>query len=42
MKKIAELLEERQKINKKIEDIQNKCPHFNFSVRSVQERLDSS
>ena len=42
MKKIAKLLEERHKINKKIEDIQNKCPHFNFSVKSVQERLDSS
>jgi|TARA_R110000787_G_scaffold108554_1_gene216965 hypothetical protein len=42
MRKIAKLFEERQKINKKIEDIQNECPHFNISVKSVQERLDSS
>jgi hypothetical protein len=41
MKKIAKLLEERQKINKKIEDIQNECPHFNTSIKSVQRRLDS-
>ncbi len=42
MKKAAKLLEERQKINKKIEDIQKRCPHFNITLKSIQERLDSS
>jgi cyclopropane fatty-acyl-phospholipid synthase-like methyltransferase len=42
MKKVAKLLEERQKINKKIEDIQKKCPHFNTTVKQVRENLDSS
>jgi uncharacterized protein YoxC len=42
MKKVAKLLEERQKINKKIEDIQKKCPHFNTTVKQVRERGDSS
>ena len=41
MKKVAKLLEERQKINKKIEDIQKGCPHFNTSLKYIQERLDS-
>ena len=42
MKKVAKLLEERQKINKKIEDIQKRCPHFNTTVRQVRENVDST
>jgi len=42
MKKVAKLLEERQKINKEIEDIQKECPHFYASIKSVRERLDST
>jgi hypothetical protein len=42
MKKVAKLLEERQKIDKKIEDIQKECPHFNVSIKFVRERLDST
>ena len=41
MKKAAKLIEERQKIDKKIEDIQKRCPHFNVSVKFTQERLGS-
>tara|TARA_R110001583_G_scaffold67261_2_gene192481 strand:+ start:312 stop:536 length:225 start_codon:yes stop_codon:yes gene_type:complete len=41
LKKITNLLAKKQEINKKIEDIQNKCPHFHKSVKFVQERLDS-
>ena len=41
MKKLAKLFESRQKINKKIEDIQKRCPHFNVSVKFTQERLGS-
>ena len=42
MKKIAKLIEERQKIDKKIEDIQKRCPHFFKSIKSTRERLDST
>jgi len=42
MKKVAKLLEERQKINKKIEDIQKRCPHFNTTVRQIRENVDST
>ena len=42
MKKVAKLIESRQKINKKIEDIQKRCPHFNTSIRQVRENLDST
>lgn len=42
MKKAAKLIEERQKIDKKIEDIQKRCPHFFKSIKSTRERLDSS
>ena len=42
MNKIAKLIESRQKIDKKIEDIQKRCPHSNISIKSTRERLDSS
>ena len=41
MKNAAKLIEERQKIDKKIEDIQKRCPHSSRSVKCVRERLDS-
>ena len=40
--KVADLINERQKIDKKIEDIQKECPHFSRSVKSIRERLDST
>ena len=42
MKKVAKLINKRQKIDKEIEDIQKECPHFYVSVKSVRERLDST
>jgi len=42
MIKIAKLIESRQKIDKKIEDIQKRCPHSNKSVKAVREHVDSS
>ena len=42
MNKIAKLIESRQKIDKKIEDIQKRCPHSNISLKHTRERLDSS
>ena len=39
--KIVKLIESRQKINKEIEDIQKKCPHFNVSVKQIREDLDT-
>ena len=42
MKKVAKLIEGRQKIDKEIEDIQTGCPHSNISLKSVRERVDSS
>ena len=41
MKKVAKLIESRQKINKEIEDIQKRCPHFNTSIKQIRENLDS-
>ena len=40
--KIAKLLGERQKIEKKIEELQRSCQHPTKSVKSVRERLDST
>ena len=40
--KVATLLEERQKIEKEIEEIQKSCQHSQKSIKSVRERLDSS
>ena len=42
MKKVAKLIERRQKIKKEIEDIQKRCPHFNTTVRQVRENVDST
>ena len=42
LKKIINLFTKKQKIDKEIEDIQNKCPHFHKSVKSVRKRLDST
>ena len=42
MKKVAKLIEKRQKIEKEIEDIQKECPHFNVSIKPTRERLDST
>ena len=39
--KVADLISKRQKIDKKIEDIQKRCPHSSRSVKCVRERLDS-
>ena len=41
MKKVAKLIESRQKINKEIEDIQKRCPHFNTSIKHIRENLYS-
>jgi hypothetical protein len=40
--KVADLLNKRHKIDKEIEDIQKGCPHFDRSVKSIRERLDST
>jgi len=40
--KVADLINKRQKIDKKIEDIQKECPHFSRSIKSIRERLDST
>ena len=40
--KVADLINRRQKIDKKIEDIQKRCPHFSRSIKNVRERLDST
>ena len=42
MKKVAKLIESRQKINKKIEDIQKRCPHFNTTIKQIRENVDST
>ena len=40
--KVDGLFSARRKIEKEIEDIQNKCKHLTKSIKQVQERLDSS
>ena len=40
--KVATLLEERQKIEKEIEEIQKSCQHPQKSIKYVRERLDST
>ena len=42
MKKVAKLIESRQKINKEIEDIQKRCPHFNTTIKQIRENVDST
>tara|TARA_B100000287_G_scaffold82994_1_gene75697 strand:+ start:481 stop:705 length:225 start_codon:yes stop_codon:yes gene_type:complete len=40
--KIAKLLGEKQKIEKKIEELQRSCEHPTKSVKFTRERLDST
>jgi len=41
-KKVSSLIEEKRKISKEIESLQNKCAHLRKSVRSTKEREDTS
>ena len=41
-KKVASLIEEKRKITKEIEKLQNKCNHFQKSIKSTKEREDAS
>lgn len=40
--RIAELFKEKTKINKEIDDIQKSCLHSQKSLKSIQERVDST
>jgi len=40
--KVTCLLNERQKIDKKIKDIQEECIHPSKSLKSIKENVDSS
>ena len=40
--KVANLLGEKQKIEKEIEELQRSCKHSTKSVKQVRERVDSS
>ena len=42
IKKIASLIEEKRKILKEIENLQNKCGHLNRIIKSTKERVDST
>ena len=39
--KVDGLFSARRKIEKEIEDIQNKCKHPNKTIKQIQERLDT-
>ena len=41
-KKVASLIEEKRKISKEIEDLQDKCAHLEKSIKSTKEHEDSS
>ena len=41
-KKVASLIEEKRKITKEIEKLQNKCNHFQKSIKSTKEREDAT
>ena len=41
-KKVASLIEEKRKITKEIEDLQNRCDHLKTSIKSIKEREDAS
>ena len=41
-KKVSSLLEEKRKISKEIENLQNNCEHLNKVVKSIKENEDSS
>ncbi len=36
-KKVSSLIEEKRKISKEIEDLQNKCIHLKKSIKSIRE-----
>ena len=40
--KVASLIEKKRIISKEIEGLQNKCDHFNKSLKSTKEHEDSS
>ena len=40
--KVANLLGEKQKIEKEIEKLQRSCQHSTKSIKNVRERLDST
>ena len=42
MKNVDKIIESRQKINKEIEDIQKRCPHFNTTIKQIRENVDST
>ena len=41
-KKVASLIEKKRKISKEIEKLQDECRHFNKSVKSIPESVDST
>ena len=41
-RKVASLLEKKRKISREIENLQNDCKHFNKSIKSIPESVDSS
>ena len=41
-KKVAKLLEKRQKIEKEIGTLQKSCQHSTKSIKFIRERLDST
>ena len=41
-KNVISLLEEKRKISKEIEDLQNKCNHLKKSIKSIKEHEVSS
>ena len=41
-KKVSSLIDEKRKISKKIDDLQNKCKHLNKVVKSIQENEAST
>ena len=40
--KVSSLIEKKRKISKEIEDLQEKCNHFNRSIKSIKEHEVSS
>ena len=42
LNKVEGLFSARKKIEKEIEEIQKSCQHLTKSIKSVQERLDST
>jgi len=40
--KVSNLIDERYKIDKKIQNIQKECDHLTKSLKSIKENVDSS